>query len=114
MRKFKCAKCGSRELAYQKYAKCVSHINVENGNCIYEEGQVDENDYLPVEFGYICGKCGLPLRHAGRWLQSEHDLARYLTADPGILAEEERLYEAYAIAMSEEEDTKEERFNMMT
>ena len=37
-------------------------------------------------------------------------LITYLTIDPEILGEEESVYEAYAIAMSEEEDTKEERF----
>ena len=108
VRKFKCKKCGCEEVAYQKYVKCVSHIKLENESLVYEEGQVSEDDHLPVEYGYICRECGLPVRHAGRWLQSEDELMTYLTRDPQILAEEERLYEAYAAAMAEEQDTEEE------
>ena len=108
MRKFQCKKCSCSSLAYQKFVKCVSQVNVQNGSLIYEEGRISEDDYLPVECGYICRDCGLPLRHAGRWLQSEDELMTYLTRDPQILAEEERLYEAYAAAMAEEQDTEEE------
>ena len=108
MRNFKCVRCGSKELAYQKYAKHVSPVNLQKGSLVYEEGRTNEDDHLPVECGYICRECGLPVRHAGRWLQSEDELITYLTADPEILAEEERLYEAYAAAMAEEQDTEEE------
>ena len=108
MRNFKCKKCGSGKLAYQKYARHVSPVNVQNGSLIYEEGRTNEDDHLPAEFGYVCRECSLPVRHAGRWLQSEEELITYLTADPQILAEDERVYEAYATAMAEEQDTEEE------
>ena len=108
MRKFKCVRCGSQEAAYQKYVKCVNHVNLENQSIVYEEGQFNEDDHLPVEYGYVCRDCGLQLRHAGRWIQTEQDLIRYLAIDLAILMEEERLYEAYAAAMAEQQDTEEE------
>lgn len=38
MRKFECEKCGSGKLAYQKYVKCVSPVEMdENNNMTYSK-----------------------------------------------------------------------------
>ena len=111
MRKFECKKCGCKDLAYHKYVKCVGDVNMDNGNCVYEISIVDEDDYLPAECGYVCQECGHPLRHWGRWIETEDELMRYLTADPEILAEEERQYEEHEAAVAEELE-KEEQENI--
>lgn len=95
MNNFKCKRCGGKKLVYQKFVRCVSEVEIDesSGNIHYEQSLVDEEDYLPVEYGYICIACGEPILYLGNWIRYECDLRNYLTVDPEDLAARETYYQ---------------------
>ena len=62
MVKFKCSKCGSDKLSYKKFVKCLSPVVRKNdGTYEYLPSEYDEDDYLPVDCGFVCADCGDPV-----------------------------------------------------
>lgn len=76
--KFKCKKCGSEELAYRSYAKCLIPVVIrEDGSIEYLKPVVDCDDYIHNTGHYCCSGCGSP---AGNYLRSEQELLEYLSS----------------------------------
>lgn len=86
MRKFKCENCGSTELIYQKYVRCITPVQIQDdGTLYYGLPEPDESDEIGAAYGFCCGYCGEMVEHCGFIMQTEHDLISYLK-----LSEEER------------------------
>ncbi len=88
---FTCRECGAHELGYQKYAKCIAPVSLqENGNVEYGSSVVDEDDYLCGDEGFICLNCETPLEHLGYRRETEKQLIDYLTMAPQVHGEEQQ------------------------
>jgi hypothetical protein len=75
--KFICEKCGSEELAFGSYAKCLIPVVVREGIFEYLEAVVNSDDYIQSTGYFCCSECG-PI---GNHLQTEQDLLKYLTGE---------------------------------
>ena len=79
MEKFKCLSCGSFELSFVKWVKCVEKVVVHKNNHIeYYDQQIDVKDMLRAEYRYICACCGRPPMLYGTSIMTEDDLLEYL------------------------------------
>lgn len=77
--KFECKKCGTGELAYSSYAKCLIPVVIrEEGSMEYLEAVVDSDDTIQNTGYYCCSECGSPV---GNYLQTEQELLEYLSSD---------------------------------
>ena len=96
MCKYKCSKCGSEELSFEKYVKCIIELE-QNEDGTYEElgVRIDKEDFLPVNYGYACSDCGHPLELWGFRIECERELQKYLAMAPDVRAEEDRRYQEY-------------------
>ena len=93
---FKCQHCGSMQLCYQKYVRCITPISVSyDGYFEYGEPFTDEENFLAVSCGFACMGCGRLVEHCGNTFETENDLIDYLSAPQEQLAEEQQLYNAY-------------------
>ena len=96
---FKCWKCGSNKLAYQKYVRCITPLSLrENGQIEYRQSKFDEEDYLAVLNGFCCAECGLLIEHCGFRIETEQELFDYLSMNPKIREQEQKEYEENLIA----------------
>ena len=85
--KFKCSCCGSDNLAYKSYVKCITPIQVQqDGVLFYSSSVADTDDELGVENGFCCEDCGQMVEFCGFEIETEEDLFTYL-----CLSEEEKL-----------------------
>jgi len=74
--KFECKKCGSEELAFTSYAKCLIPVVInEDGSIEFLEPVVNSDDYIDNTDYFCCSDCG---SHVGNHLQTEQELLKYL------------------------------------
>jgi hypothetical protein len=77
--KFQCKECGSGELAFNSYVKCIIPVIIrEEGRIEYLEAVVDSDDYIQNTGYYCCSVCDSPV---GDYLQTERDLLEYLSGE---------------------------------
>lgn len=106
---FTCRKCGAHELGYQKYAKCIAPVSLqENGHMEYGPSEIDEDDYLCAEDGFICLNCKALVEHCGWRVETEKQLIDYLTMDPDVREKEEAEYGDCIDAEIHDQEQKEE------
>jgi hypothetical protein len=75
---FKCKKCGSEELVFSCYAKCLIPVMTKEDLSVeYLEPAVDSDDYIQDTGYYSCYDCASPV---GNYLQTELDLLEYLSS----------------------------------
>jgi hypothetical protein len=76
---FECWKCKSNKMAYQKYAKCLTPVRLTNdGDLLYYDTFVEEDDYLAVLYGFCCEDCGSLIEYSGCRIETEKQLQCYL------------------------------------
>jgi hypothetical protein len=110
---FTCQKCGDHELSYQKYAKCLTPVTVKNNNNLeYGQSVIDEDDYLAIQNGFICGSCGSLVEHRGIRMETEKQLISYMTLDPGVRENEQAEYEELIDAQVSDQEQKEKELAM--
>ena len=93
--KFKCSQCGSSELGYQKYIKCLTPVTIkEEGLFEYGPSEINEDDYyLCRDYGFICWGCKSLIKHCGDTFKAENILVNFLTADPEFVEAQQQVYE---------------------
>ena len=75
---FQCRECGSGELAYIKYVKCITPVIVnQDGTLEYLQSQFDEEDYISVGYGFACGNGHIITRYDSE-LRYEDDIISFL------------------------------------
>lgn len=83
---YRCKKCGSSKLAYKKYVRCKTPIEIqEDGTFVYLASIINEDDYIFAEFGFCCADCDEAIVFKTDLVQSEAELKYMLN-----LPEEER------------------------
>ena len=106
--KFTCRECGAHELGYQKYAKCISPVFLqENGNMEYGSSAIDEDDYLATLNGFACRSCGSLIKHCGCTMGTEKQLLDYFAMDPQIREQQQQEYEALMSDHAYDQERKE-------
>ncbi len=64
--KFECQECGSNQLAYQNYVKCITPVELkEDGFMEYGLSQFDESDFMCSDNDFICLDCKSDIEHCG-------------------------------------------------
>ena len=77
--KFKCKECGSGELAFGSFAKCLIPVLIrEDGSIEYLEAVMDSDNYIQNTNYFCCSECSSP---AGNYLQIEQELLEYLSSE---------------------------------
>ncbi len=105
---FTCRECGSDQLAYQKYAKCMTPVSLlENSNIEYGQSIFDEAYYLCVDEGFICLNCESLVDHCGCLMETEKELIDYLTMDPQVREQQQQEHDECVDALSSEQEQKE-------
>ena len=93
MVKFECRACGSHELGYQKYVKCVMPVTInDDGQLEYSLSEIDEDDYLCTENCFICMNCKAAVEHCECKFMTEADLLDYLSMGPAVRDKEHQAY----------------------
>ncbi|MFH1615756.1 MAG: hypothetical protein ABIG61_11835, partial [Planctomycetota bacterium] len=83
--KFQCSECGSKNLGYKKFVKCITPVSLqENGQLEYKLSEIDEDDYLATSNGFVCMDCGSFIEHRGCKMETEQELLSYLTMNPKV------------------------------
>lgn len=78
MAKLKCDNCGSNQLAYQQYVRCVIPVGYDGqGNNAYNEHIYDEDPTPNTQHGYCCRNCGQMVEHHGVLIETEQSLLNY-------------------------------------
>lgn len=95
MYNYTCQHCGSMDLGYQKYVRCLIPVSLEGRDIEYGLSIVDEDKFLSILFGFTCLACGRLVEHCGHVFETENDFIDYLSTPHEQLAEERRLYDAY-------------------
>ena len=97
MKKFKCEKCGSDQLGYQMYTRCIAPITLHEDDGVYFglfEACINESIDRGDE-GFICLDCGSPLEHHGWVVWTEEDLVDYLKLHSGAKTPQQRESEEF-------------------
>ncbi|MFC1678035.1 hypothetical protein ACFL3G_13375 [Planctomycetota bacterium] len=105
--KFECRECGSNELGYHKYVKCITPVKLQqSGHMEYRLSRFFEDDYLYTDNGFICLGCELDVEHCGLRMETEKELLDYLSMDPGIREQQQQEYNEYieAQALAQEQN----------
>ena len=104
MNKFKCSKCSSNDLSYEKWVNSKEDVVINsNGHIEYRLGKIDETNELGAEYGYVCKECSHPLYFRGMRIENEDDLKFYLSMTPEeIKAAEEEYFEEQEELMPDE------------
>lgn len=90
---FKCRECGSSELGYQKYVKCLTPVSIkDNGPMEYGLSEIDEDDSLSAEHGFVCMNCKCRVEHCGFQFETEQQLFYYLEIGPEDRARQHQDY----------------------
>jgi hypothetical protein len=99
--KFECNECGGHELAYQKYVKCITPVEIkDDGTLFYKTSEIDEDDYLGgVSNGFCCKDCGQMLEYCGCYFDVEKDLLDYFEIDPEVRQQQQKDYEEQLAAV---------------
>lgn len=98
---FTCEECGSSNLAYSKYVKCVKSVIVyPNGTFDYLPSQFDEADYAGACYGYCCENGHMIIRFDSE-IRDEEALISYLRLTP---EERKKEYEDYVEQVASSED----------
>ncbi len=101
---FECRECGAHELGYQKYAKCIAPVSLqENGHMEYGISQYDEDDYMAILNGFACRSCGSLVEHCGFRMETEKELSDYLSMDPDVRQQQQSEYDECVDAQSSEQ-----------
>lgn len=88
---FTCRKCGSHELGYHKYVKCITPVSIqETGQMEYGPSNCDEDDYICADNCFICQNCKAFVSHCGWKMETEKELIDYLNMDPKVREKEEK------------------------
>ena len=104
---FKCKNCSSTNLAYQKYVRSDTPIEIkDDGTVYYCSPVINDDDYLAVSNGFFCRDCGYMLEHSGCRMETEKDLLDYLTMDPEVRNKEQAEYEDQLAAMNDEQEAQ--------
>ena len=102
---FTCVKCGSHELGYQKYVKCIAPVKLQqNGHVEYGLSEFDEDDYICADDYFMCLNCGKAVEHCGWEMKTEKELIDYLNIDPNIRKKEEKEHEEYIAAVISDQE----------
>ena len=105
---FKCDECGSTELRYQKYVKCIAPVTLgKNGHIEYGLSEISEDDYLCVNNGFVCMNCKGVIRHCGVNIETEEELIDYLFMDTILREKQQKEYEDNLNAQIEAQEMKE-------
>ena len=105
--KFECRECGSKELGYQKYAKCITQVSLLDNNIEYGQSIFDEDDYLISQNNFLCMDCGSDVELCGLRIKSEKELLDYLTMNPEVRNKEQAEYEEQLKAQIYAQDEQE-------
>ena len=82
--KFECKECGSGELAFSRYAKClIPVVIIDDGQLEFLESIVDSDDYIDNEDYFCCFDCGSHVGDHTDPLQTEQELLEYLSSEVG-------------------------------
>ena len=77
--KFECKKCGSGELAFSSYVKClIPAVIKEDEGIEYLEAVVDSDDYIQNTSYFCCYGCGSQVGDFKEPLRTEEELLVYL------------------------------------
>ena len=112
--KFECRVCGSHELGYQKYVKCVTPVTInDDGQMEYGLPEIDKDDYLCTENCFICMKCKTPVEHCECRFTTEADLLDYLSMGPAVRDKEHQTYIENLNAMLDESSEDVDDFGLL-
>jgi hypothetical protein len=76
---FTCVRCGSHNLAYDRYVRSTAEIEFQDdGLMTYEEPVYHDDDTIDDFGGYYCRDCGKYLAYCGMDITTERDLQIYL------------------------------------
>ncbi len=90
MCRFVCKQCGSEQLSYKKYAKCITQVEMHaDGRMEYLASVTDEDDFLATENGFICYDCGTFVEHFGCRMETEQHLRSYWSMSPELRKQQE-------------------------
>ena len=90
---FTCSECGSHELGYQKFVKCVTPVTIkEDGHSVYGRSKYDDDDWVAGENGFCCLSCGKLIWHCGWNMEDERMLLQFLQMPLEIRQQEEEEY----------------------
>ena len=105
---FECSECGSKELGYQKYVKCITPVSLnQNGHIEYGLPLLDEDDYLCADNTFICMNCKGFVEQCGCRMETEKELITYLTMDPKVRKQQKREYEELISAQMYDQEQRE-------
>lgn len=106
--RFSCRKCGSHDLGYQKYVKCISPVFLQGDGFVkYSDSEFDEDDSLCTQNGFMCMNCKSLIEHCGCRLETEPEILSYLAMDPAVRDQQQREYDEMEAQMAEEQDSRE-------
>lgn len=74
---FTCNICGSENLAYHLYAKCLIPIKNSDGSMEYLEPTIDIDDYMEGEDYFCCLDCQSMISFKDKPLKTEKELLKY-------------------------------------
>ena len=104
---FTCKRCGSNKLAYQKYALCITPVDLhENGTVEYLTSTIKEDEYLATCNGFICLSCGTYVEHCGSIMETEQDLLALLNQDEETKRQQIEEYEYFIAGMIKEQEQR--------
>ena len=99
---FVCSNCGSNKLGYKKYVKCITPVSLqENGQFEYSQSNIDEDDYIWADNGFICLDCESFVEHCGCRFETEKEFCDYLTMDPELREKQQNDYDEQLNAQAE-------------
>ena len=106
---FECCECGSHELGYQKYARCITPVTLKDDDHIeYGQSKIYEDDFIIQENAFVCMDCEGFVEHLGFRMETEQDLLAYLNIDPSVSDEQQAEYEQHMSAVAEEQELRDD------
>jgi hypothetical protein len=106
---FKCVKCQSENLGYQKYVKSVARvIRREDGALEYQEPVYDDNSTIDHFQGFCCADCGKLLEHCGIRVETEEELEIYEKMDPAVRELQQKQWEQEMAELAQGDEEKQE------
>ena len=95
MEKFTCLSCGSSELSFIKWVKCVEKVVIHpDARIEYDDQQIDDTEMLGAEYRYVCACCGKPPLLYGHYVENEDELIEYLNMTLDVRTQMQIKYEA--------------------
>jgi len=104
---FTCTYCGSNNLGYQKYVKCVTPVETEvDGTLVYLPSLFDEEDSIYPVRGFMCLDCGEYITHCGLHMETEDELESYYALDPQERDRQQREHDEVSEAIAESQEQR--------